>query len=152
MRILSVSVFINFLVYAADASMTAANNNYLKIAFQALGALTGAGAGYMLINGLGAPGAACTDMVIRCMLLAPMMWFAYKKKYLSVDPIVKLSGPIILVLLCGVASVCLMPHAIFARPAVAGLASAIIVLVSIGPKKLKNIFLFFTLSSGKITL
>jgi O-antigen/teichoic acid export membrane protein len=139
MRILSVSVFINFMLYAADATLTAGNQNYAKIYIQIIGTVVGAAGGYFFIQYFGAKGAAFTDILIRAVQMVLFFALVYKLRYMSFKPIIRLAVPFILILLISLVLVKIMPHAYIMRPIFALVIVTPVLIYLIGLKKIRSL-------------
>jgi len=139
MRILSLSVFLSFLLYSGDACMTAADKNYLKIVFQVIGTLIGAGTGLFLVNRYGIMGTACTDILIRLVLLGMFLAYAYKMRYMDFESIARFIPAFALAVAGSIASVYFLPNAIILRPIAMGIVLTIIMLAALGPAYLKDL-------------
>ena len=139
MRILSVSVFINFMLYAADATLTAGNQNYAKIYIQIIGTVVGAAGGYFFIQYFGAKGAAFTDILIRAVQMVLFFVLVYKLRYMSFKPIIRLAVPFILILLISLVLVKIMPHAYIMRPIFALVIVTPVLIYLIGLKKIRSL-------------
>ena len=140
MRIFSLSVLLNYLLYAGDASMTAADRNYVKLLFQVIGTAAGLLAGYFLVAGAGAAGAVITDNIIRGTQMLLFLGFCYSRGYLSFSAIMRFAPAALLILAAAILSVIIFPDAIILRPLLLLIAAGAIVTALLGPSYLKNLF------------
>ncbi len=139
MRILSLSVFLSFLLYSGDACMTAADRNYRKIVFQVIGTVVGVVAGLFLVKHYGVMGTACTDILIRIVLLSLFLSFSYTMRYMDFESIARFIPAFALAVAVSIASVYFLPNAPIVRPIAMGIAITCIMLASFGPAYLKNL-------------
>ncbi len=139
MRVLSLSVFLSFLLYSGDACMTAANKNYRKIVFQVVGTVAGAGAGLYLVQQYGIMGTACLDILIRLILLCLFLSYTYKMHYMDFASIARFIPAFAIAVAGSIASVRFMPNALVMRPVIMGIVLSVIMLVALGPAYLKTL-------------
>jgi O-antigen/teichoic acid export membrane protein len=139
MRVLSLSVFLSFLLYSGDACMTAANKNYRKIVFQVVGTVAGAGAGLYLVQKYGIMGTACLDILIRLILLCLFLSYTYKMHYMDFALIARFIPAFAIAVAGSIASVRFMPNALVMRPVIMGIVLSVIMLVTLGPAYLKTL-------------